>query len=294
MSSRDAGFVLPVDKPVGPTSHDVVGAARKGLRTRRVGHTGTLDPFASGLLVLCVGPATRIAEYLSGLDKSYVAAARLGEVTTTDDLHGEVVERHPGWTGLDEERIASALAGFVGPLDQIPPQYSAKKIGGEAMYHKARRGEYVALEPSRVTIYDAELLSVDLPLVRFRIRCSTGTYVRALARDLGQALGVGAHLTELRRTGVGRFEVDRSIPVTSLDDPAEVAGVAMTPLEALGHLPTWSVDPEIARRLAHGQRVPYTGGASGTTTVIATDGAGELVAIGEASEGLFKPSKVFS
>lgn len=294
MSSGDAGFVLPVDKPVGPTSHDVVAAARKGLGTRRIGHSGTLDPFASGLLVLCVGPATRIAEYLSGLDKSYVATARLGEVTETDDLEGAVLERHSGWTALDKARVASALAGFVGPVDQVPPQYSAKKIDGEAMYHKARRGEHVELQPNRVTVHEAELISVDLPLVQFRVRCSTGTYVRALARDLGRALGVGAHLTELRRTAVGAFDVARAIPVASLADHAEVERAAVSPLRALTHLPTWTVEPDVARRLAHGQRVPYTGEDPGASTVVAADDGGGLVAIGSASSGLFKPSKVFS
>lgn len=294
MSSRDAGFVLPVDKPVGPTSHDIVAAARKGLRTPRVGHTGTLDPFASGLLVLCVGPATRIAEYLSGLDKRYLATARLGEITETDDLEGAVVERHSGWETLDPAHIAAVLAGFEGALDQVPPQYSAKKIGGEAMYHKARRGEHVELQPNRVTVHEAELISVDLPLVRFRLRCSTGTYVRALARDLGAALGVGAHLTELRRTAVGAFDAARAVPVASLADPAEVERAAVSPLRALTHLPTWTVDPDVARRLAHGQRVAYTGENAGMSAVVAADDGGGLVAIGSASGGLFKPSKVFS
>ena len=291
MSPEDAGVVLPVDKPVGPTSHDVVAEARKALRTRKIGHTGTLDPFASGLLLLCVGPATRIAEYLSGMDKSYVATARLGESTTTDDVEGETVASNAGWSALDVDRIAEALSGFVGELAQVPPQYSAKKIDGEAMYHKARRGEYVALEPSRITIYEAELLSVDLPTVRFSVRCSTGTYIRAIARDLGEALGVGAHLTALRRTAVGSFDVDRAIPLSALGDPAEVARVRLTPLQALGHLPRWDVDPETARRLAHGQRVPCP--ESGATSLVVSAGD-TLLAVGETSDGVFKPSKVFA
>lgn len=294
MSSRDAGFVLPVDKPVGPTSHDIVSAARKGLRTRRIGHTGTLDPFASGLLVLCVGPATRIAEYLSGLDKSYLATARLGEVTETDDLEGAVLERYADWAACEEDRIASALAGFVGPIDQVPPQYSAKKIGGEAMYLKARRGEHVELRANRVVVHEAELISIDLPLVRFRVRCSTGTYVRALARDLGRELGVGAHLTELRRTTVGAFDVSSAVPVASLADSSAVERAAVTPLDALAHLPTWAVEPDIARRLAHGQRVPYTGEDVDASAVAVADDEGGLVAVGSASDGMFKPNKVFT
>jgi tRNA pseudouridine55 synthase len=280
-----------VDKPVGPTSHDVVGHARRALGIRRIGHTGTLDPFASGLLLLCVGPATRIAEYLSGLDKEYVATARLGETTTTDDLEGEVVARDAGWSDLSEPDIAEALRGFLGELAQVPPQYSAKKVAGEAMHRRARRGEHVELEASRVTVHELELLAVELPSIRFRLRCSSGTYVRAIARDLGEALGVGGHLTALRRTAIARFEVADAIPMAALADPDEVARVARSPLDALSHLPGWSADAEAARRITHGQSVPWSGPEVEGPIAVAAEG--ELLAVGHAVDGLLKPSKVF-
>ncbi|NIP58321.1 MAG: tRNA pseudouridine(55) synthase TruB, partial [Gemmatimonadetes bacterium] len=207
MRGAGADGVLPVDKPVGPTSHDVVARARRALDTGRIGHTGTLDPFASGLLLLCVGPATRLSEYLTALEKSYVAVARLGVGTDTLDPEGAVVERSDSWSELDRARIEEASASFLGRREQVPPQFSAKKVGGEAMYARARRGERVELSPIPVEIHELELLGVDLPDVRLRIRCSSGTYVRALARDLGAALGEPAHLAELRRTAVGSFRV---------------------------------------------------------------------------------------
>ncbi len=287
-----AGFVLPVDKPVGPTSHDVVGQARRALGERRIGHTGTLDPFASGLLLLCVGPATRLSEYVTGLDKEYVATARLGEVTTTDDLKGEVVRTLPGWDRVSEADVARALARFVGEIDQVPPQFSAKKVGGEAMHRRARRGEHVDLPASRVTVFSAEVEEITLPLVRFRVHCSSGTYVRSLARDLGEVLGTGAHLTELRRTRIGRFEVDGALTLDELDDPSAVERMAMSPLEALAHLPSWMVDAEGVRRISHGQSVPYTGpDVSGPVAVAA---GAELVAVGHVADGALKPSKVFA
>ncbi|MDZ7779384.1 MAG: tRNA pseudouridine(55) synthase TruB [Gemmatimonadota bacterium] len=292
MSLGPAGAVLPVDKPVGPTSHDMVAVVRRALGIRKVGHTGTLDPFASGLLLVCLGRATRIAEYLTGLDKEYVATAELGVATTTDDAEGDVVEEHRGWAALDPSRIARELATFVGTLEQVPPQYSAKKVRGEAMYRRARRGEQVELQPNRVNIRDAELLWVDLPRVRFRIRCSSGTYVRAVARDLGNALGVGGHLTELRRTSVGGFGVGEAVHPDALADLDSVSSSLLDPLGALAHMPTWAVEDEIAGRLRHGQRVRYSGPpAAGPLTVAS---GRELVAVGHVSEGVFKPSKVFS
>lgn len=287
-----AGFVLPVDKPVGPTSHDVVGRARKALGERRIGHTGTLDPFASGLLLLCVGPATRLSEYVTGLDKEYVATARLGEVTTTDDLKGEVVRRESGWDQLSEEAVARALARFVGEIDQVPPQFSAKKVDGEAMHRRARRGEHVDLPANRVTVFSAQVEEVTLPQVRFRVHCSSGTYIRALARDLGEALGTGAHLTELRRTRIGRFGVDGALSLDELDDPSAIARVAMTPLEALAHLPSWTLDADGVRKISHGQSVPYAG--PDVSGPVAVSAGTELVAIGHVADGALKPSKVFA
>ncbi|MFW6206816.1 MAG: tRNA pseudouridine(55) synthase TruB, partial [Gemmatimonadota bacterium] len=223
---------------MGPTSHAIVARARRALGTRKIGHSGTLDPFASGLLLLCVDAATRLSEYLTGLDKSYRTTMRLGQRTDTLDPEGEIVEEDEAWKALDAKRVQETLAGFVGEIQQVPPQYSAKKIGGEAMHRKARRGERVELEPVTRRIEAMELLEVDLPRVRFRIRCSSGTYVRALARDLGKALGSCAHLLELRRTGIGGFRVEDAVSLDDLDDPESVRRSWISPRDALAHLPS--------------------------------------------------------
>lgn len=292
MSVAPAGAVLPLDKPVGPTSHDMVATVRRELGMRKVGHTGTLDPFASGLLLLCLGRATRIAEYLTAMDKEYVATARLGVATTTDDSEGEVRQEHEGWADLDPTRISQELERFVGALDQVPPQFSAKKVGGEAMYRRARRGERVELASNRVYVHDVSVLSIELPHVRFRIRCSSGTYIRAVARDLGDVLGVGAHLTELRRTAVGGFDVGSAVQPEALSDPDAVSAAMLEPLAALAHMPTWSVDEAVAGRLRHGQRVPYSGPPAPGPLAVAS--GAELVAVGDVTDGVFRPSKVFS
>jgi len=293
VTGRPSDFVLPVDKPEGPTSHDVVAVARKALGERRVGHTGTLDPFASGLLLLCVGKATRLAEYFSGLDKEYEAEARLGVATDTLDRDGVVVAESDGWTGLTEDALEEALAGLRGDIEQVPPQFSAKKVEGERAYRSARGGKRVELPPVPVTVTELTLTEVDLPLVRFRVRCSSGTYVRALARDLGAALGVGAHLTALRRTAVGAWSVEGALKLDDLADPARVASAAVQPLEALAHLPTLEVDGAAAGRLAHGQVVELPA-ATPAAGVVAVAHEGALVAVGEADEGVIRPRKVFA
>lgn len=289
-------FVLPVDKPEGPTSHDVVASARRALRTRRVGHTGTLDPFASGLLLLCVGQATRLSEHLTGLEKEYEATARLGVSTDSLDREGTIVSETDDLSAVTEERVAEVLASFQGPLDQLPPQFSAKKVDGEAMHRKARRGEHVELSPVPVTIHDIALLSFERTLVRFSVRCSSGTYIRSIARDLGEAIGVGAHLTALRRTSVGRFRVEDSIAVDALDDEARVSHARVDPLSAVSHLRSLEVDDADAARLVHGQRlrVEAPGGSDESSTErVAVVHAGTLLAIGELDDGLLRPRKVF-
>jgi len=291
VNARPSDFVLPVDKPEGPTSHDVVAAARKALGERRVGHTGTLDPFASGLLILCVGKATRLAEYFSGLDKEYEAEARLGVSTDTLDRDGEVIAESEGWTEVTEERLEAALGALRGEIQQVPPQFSAKKVDGQRAYKSARDGRRVDLPPVPVTVHELTLTGIELPLVRFRVRCSSGTYVRALARDLGEALGVGAHLTALRRTAVGAWSVAGAVSLDQLSDPSRVAGAAVPPLEALAHLPTLEVDSASAGRLAHGQVVELPEPAAG---VVAVAHEGALIAVGEADEGVIRPKKVFA
>lgn len=296
--------LLLVDKPPGPSSHDVVREARRALDVRRVGHTGTLDPFASGLLLLMLGRATRLAQYLDDFPKTYEAEARVGLLTTTLDPEGEVVEERGGWEELDAVRVRQAMAALTGPGRQIPPAFSAKKVKGEAAYRRARRGEAVELKPVSVVIHELVLLELALPRIRFRVRCSTGTYVRAVARDLGQALGTVAHLTALRRTAIGPFRVEDALPVAELGDAARVGRARVTPLEALAHLPRVEVSASEAGRLGSGQALPLgtagpsaredagTEPAEGTLVVVAREG--DLVAVAQVAGGLLKPRKVFA
>jgi tRNA pseudouridine55 synthase len=290
------GAVLPVDKPEGPTSHDAVAVVRRALRTRQVGHTGTLDPFASGLLLVCVGPATRLAEYLTALPKSYRARMRLGEATDTDDRTGEVVSRSDGWRGLSGAEVREALGRQVGRILQLPPRYSAKKVGGERMYAAARRGEEVERTPVEVTIHRLDVLSVELPEVEFEVECSSGTYIRAIARDAGEALGVGAHLTALRRTRVGEHSVEGAVPLDALGDAERVRAAALEPARALAQLPRLAVDADGARALSHGRAVPAPAAAAlpeGVAVALLSE-EGRLLAIGERAGDVVRPRKVFA
>lgn len=222
---------MVVDKPVGPTSHDVVDAVRRALGLRRVGHTGTLDPFASGVLPVCVGQATRLARFLTEGEKAYRATVRLGFATDTDDLTGTPLGE-PRPVAADDAAVRAACVRLVGTLPQVPPAFSAKKVGGERLYDLARAGRTVPREAVVVTVHAIELLARDGDALDLDVRCGAGTYVRALARDLGELLGTGAHLTALRRTRSGGFGLDAAVP---LDRVAEAA--SLMPLEAL--LPEW-------------------------------------------------------
>lgn len=283
--------ILPVDKPDGPSSHDIVAAARRALGLRRIGHTGTLDPFATGLLLLCLGPATRLAEYLIGLDKSYEATARLGVTTDTLDRTGAVTGTSDAWSDLDEAAIRAAFEDQVGARPQTPPVYSAKKIGGRKAYELAREGRAVAPDPVEITIHSLDVIAVTGPEVRFRMSCSSGTYVRAVARDAGEALGVGSHLTALRRTAIGRFRVDDALAPDRLEDPGAVRAALVTPLGALDHLPAVALDEEEVRRIGHGQRLAAAGAPTG---VLALSADGELVAVAESDGETIRPRKVFA
>ncbi len=293
MSSSRSG-VLPVDKPEGVTSHDVVAAARRALGTRRIGHTGTLDPFASGLLLLCVGPATRLAEYLIGLPKAYRATLRLGITTDTDDRTGEVVEESAGWQGLTREAVEAALETQRGRIRQVPPAYSAKKIAGRRAYDRARRGEAVELAPVEVEVYRLEVVSIDLPEVVFEVECSSGTYIRAIARDVGAVLGVGGHLSTLRRTRIGRHDVRGAVPLSRLDDESAVQPAWLSPLEALSHMPRIDVDAEDAAALRNGRRVRRPDRDAPEHIPLAIAYQDELLAVGDIEEGRLRPRKVFS
>lgn len=260
--------VLIIDKPAGLTSHDVVARVRKIIGERRVGHTGTLDPFATGVLVVLVGRATRLAQFLSGAEKEYEAVIRFGYSTDTGDVTGKRVDDNvhtttPSPQSLRKEEIASAMAALTGELEQIPPMYSAKKIAGRKLYEHARRGEEVERQPVRVTIHEFQLASpAELHVIqegaadlRARVVCSAGTYIRTLAEDLGKKLGLGAHLAELRRTRAGRFSIESAITLEELTERMANASVAqklVSPDEALAHLPSIEFDEEQARRTVHG------------------------------------------
>jgi tRNA pseudouridine55 synthase len=290
--------LLPLDKPEGPTSHDLVARTRRALGTRRVGHAGTLDPFASGLLLLAVGSATRLVEYLHHLDKTYEAEALLGVTTNSDDRDGAVIARSEGWKAHSEAEVEAALAAQVGTFLQHPPQYSAKKVGGEAAHRRIRRGETLELAPAQVTVHAVELLECALPRVRFRVRCGTGTYIRAMARDLGRALGCGGHLVALRRTRIGPFAVEDALPAEGLSEEGKARAHLLDPAAAVAHLPEVEVsaDEEIRLRMGQAIRRPleeWPGGRAPQSGVpLALHHGGVLVGVGSFADGLLRPRKV--
>lgn len=232
MSGQENGpeGVLLVDKPQGCTSHDVVDSVRRLYRTRRVGHAGTLDPMATGLLIVLVGKATKCSDRLMAQDKEYLGEATLGVVTDTQDAEGASVETH-AVPEITEAQVRAALAAMVGDQDQVPPMHSAKKVGGRKLYELARKGVEVAREPRAIRVSEFELLAWESPRIRFRVRCSKGTYVRTLAHDLGRRLGPGAHLSMLRRTRSGSLDVNAAVTLTALGalDTEGLAGRLISP-----------------------------------------------------------------
>jgi tRNA pseudouridine55 synthase len=273
-----------VDKPAGPTSHDVVQRVRRALGTRAVGHTGTLDPFASGLLVVLVGRATRLARFVEAQPKTYLGTARLGLATDTDDRTGTPLGPPVDVAGIAEDRVVAALAALQGEQQQRPPRYSARHVDGERSYRLARRGIAAELPATPVTVHRIELVSYAPPELAFRITVSAGTYVRALARDLGARLGVGAHLTALRREAVGALRIEDAVPLERVD-----ASALRPPGAALGHLPTRELDEPGRLAVSHGRALPVEPGASGDVALLH---AGRLVAVARADDGWLRPSVV--
>ncbi len=290
-----------IAKPTGPTSHDVVGLVRRLAATRRVGHGGTLDPFASGILPLFLGRATRLAEYHLGQDKTYRATVCFGAGSTTDDLEGELSpsDGPPPTRPVVEE----ALRNFRGPIVQRPPAFSARKVGGRRAYVLARRGQAPELEPREVTIHRLELVEWDAsdparPIAVLELTCSAGTYVRAIARDLGAAVGGAAYLGALTRTASGAFRLDAAHALETIRAAAADAGPAgigglLLPVDAgLDELPVVVVDDVTAIAVAHGQfvRADTPEHAPGPVRIRATDGS--LVAIAHWEAGRLAPDKV--
>jgi tRNA pseudouridine55 synthase len=293
-SGQPSSGLVVVDKPAGWTSHDVVARVRRLAGTRRVGHAGTLDPMATGVLVLGVNRATRLLGHLALHDKAYLATVRLGQATVTDDAEGDVVSA-ANVAAVTESAVRDGLAALTGEIEQVPSAVSAVKVGGRRSYARVRAGEQVALTPRRVVVRRLELLALrrpasDLIDVDVAVECSSGTYVRALARDLGAALGVGGHLTTLRRTRVGTFGLADALTLDQLagrDRPITV------PLEvavdaAFGRR---DVDEDSARRLGHGARLPAAG-VSGIYGVF--DPAGQVIALVEERDGEAWPVVVFA
>ena len=244
-----AGGLLLVDKPGGLTSHAVVDRVRRAVGTTRIGHAGTLDPFATGLLLLLVGRATRLAPYLDAEPKVYRARIRFGARTSTDDLDGDIVEEAPPPQPAVVDR---ALGGLTGNLLQRPPAYSAKQVGGVRAYAAARRGAPLSLEPAAVVVHEWRILGRDASTLDVQISCSGGTYIRALARDLGEATGSVAHLVALRRLRIGRFDIERATSVEAIEQGSyELLG----PREAVAQLPREFLDDLDARRITHGQSI---------------------------------------
>ncbi len=289
---NDPVGLLSVDKPEGPTSHDMVALARRILDIRRIGHTGTLDPFASGLLILCVGWATRLAEYLIALPKRYVAVIRLGEQTDTDDRTGTLIARNESWRDIGESELVDALSKQVGVIEQRPPDYSARKVEGTRAYTLARQGAYVPLEARTVRVDRLDLRALTPPDVTVEVDCSGGTYVRALARDLGRQLGCGAHLRRLRRTRIGDFGVERAMAMAEETGRAELVGALRPPEEVVAHLPTREVDEALATALGHGRPIRDPGGGEAEGPLAVLQG-GTLVAVAVSRDGRLWPKKVF-
>lgn len=216
-SNQDFEGVLLIDKPVGCTSHDVVDRVRRKLKMKKIGHAGTLDPNATGLLIILVGKATKVSQYLMSLDKEYSGAMKLGEITNTYDSEGEIMETRDVPT-LTEEAVNEVFGEFLGDQYQTPPMFSAKKIDGVPLYKLARKGKEVEREPRFIRISRFDLISVELPIINFEVACSKGTYIRTLAHDIGEKLGCGAHLESLRRTVSGNFKIAQCTPLDKFEE----------------------------------------------------------------------------
>ncbi len=286
--------VLVIDKPVRMTSHDVVQAVRKGTNIRRAGHTGTLDPRASGVLVVLIGPAVRLSEYVSASDKRYQAIIQLGSSTDTYDADGRVMQTSP--VDITEQQFEEVLDTFVGEIEQVPPPYSAIKVKGRKAYEMAREGEEVDLAPRKIQVYSLELLEWAPPEAVIDVYCSSGTYVRSLAHDLGQKLGCGAHLVGLRRTKRGRFTLRDAVPLRKLRDAFDSGNwyqYLIPAAEALSDWPAVELDQEAMDTIRHGHRIPADEGSKGMARGISEQG--ELVALLEFDEDTkeWQPRKVF-
>jgi len=287
--------VLVVDKPIGITSHDVVQIVRNGTRIKRAGHTGTLDPRASGVLVVLLGPAVRLSEYVSAEDKRYHAVIQLGKKTDTFDEEGSITGTSPV-DDITAEQFEEALKGFIGEIEQVPPPYSAVKVNGHKAYELARKGEEVELEPRIIHVHSLELLEWDSPQALVDVHCSSGTYVRSLANDLGEILKCGAMLAGLRRTKNGKFTLNDAIPLRKLTEAFQDGTwykYLIPAAEALDEWPTINLTDEEIDLVRHGHRIKREEKIGDMARAITEQG--ELVALMQFDEesGEYQPKKVF-
>lgn len=273
------GLVL-LDKPQGITSFKAVDRVRRALGADKAGHTGTLDPMATGLLPICLGHTTRLAQFVSDADKAYTATVRLGQGTDSLDAEGEVVatDEPAAVEAVDGAAFAAALASFRGPIEQRPPAFSAIKVDGERLYAKARRGEDVEVPVRAVVIHRLELIDAAPPEFTIAVTCSKGTYIRSLAADIAAALGLHGHLVALRRTAVAHLDVVDAVPLDALEgDPQAALARRLSPADAVAHLPAVRPSAALVEHLSHGRRRPLPDAPQGRCRVL--DGDGRLVAI---------------
>ncbi len=287
--------VLVVDKPIGLTSHDVVQIIRRGTGIRRAGHTGTLDPRASGVLVILIGPAVRLSEYVSASDKRYQATVRLGSSTDTYDAEG-IITSSAAFEDITEDQFTETLGHFIGEIEQTPPPYSAVKVQGRKAYDMARDGEEFELAPRMINVYSLEVLEWAPPEVVIDVYCSSGTYVRSLANDLGKELGTGAHLVGLRRTKSGRFTLRDAAPLRRLQEAFDAGNwyrFLIPAAEALADWPMIELDADQVELVRHGHRISAEPEDKGLARGVSQQG--DLVALLEIDEETreWQPRKVF-
>ena len=283
------GGVLVVDKPKGPTSHDVVERVRKALGGVKAGHTGTLDPMATGVLPVCVGEATKLSQFILERDKAYEAVVRLGVETDSYDAEGQVTAEHPV-PELSREQLEAALAKFRGSYEQKPPMFSAVKVGGKRLYELARKGEEVERPSRPVTVSQLLLEDVTREELRLSVKCSKGFFVRSLAFELGRALGCGAHLKALRRTATGPFTLEQALPLPKIEALGLEAARQLLPMgDALKEMPALTVSEAVAPKVLHGGVVELSG-PPGLHRILSP--TGELLAIAEIDRGRLKYRRV--
>lgn len=294
MAKRKVDGVLLLDKPEGITSNLALQKARRLFNAEKAGHTGTLDPFATGLLPLCLGEATKFSQFLLDADKSYLAEVQLGVRTTTADPEGEVLETRPVAVGRAD--VTVLLPRFIGEIDQVPPMHSAIKRDGRPLYEYARKGIEIERQPRRVTVYDIELVALQGDRLTLRVHCGKGLYVRTLAEDIGAALGCGAHLAALRRESVGPFVIEDAVTLAQLEDcPAEQRDLLLLPPDCLiEDLPRLDLDPDAAWQVCHGQAIWRSGLRVGELMRL-YDPAGAFLGVAEVDiEGKAAPRRLLA